>query len=362
MYNLFETQSKIQYPKTIPPEFNFLQRSYRQELIKIISYYQERNFSLPMSHLLSKILTNASVSRNTPLEIAIEAVYSRSDAVARAMNISSPLSAGKLFNGPFYGESSDEFILHSSFKEWPEKFINKWKQLSPVSILLHPLSNMSLLQPIGKKVNTEEGISIFSIDIVLLVFQYRCFLIEQDKIQQRNDASFSAPLFIRKYVLPNMLYQQTDIVIINRLMNLFYGAPMGAALFRYPFPIDNYQLKIDSLLGKVIKHIENKKMRYEAMLQQIPCITKENAQTTLMLPEIAPTRQIYWLLIISRLSIIKFLIDIGGKNAIVTNRDEIVRLKRTLRIISIENQWPSMISSDILYNVESLIKELLAVN
>lgn len=361
MYDLFQKRSPIDYTITLPPEFDILRRAYRRELKKITQYYQNRNFMLPTSHLLCRLLNNLSIPQSYNFEMTTMLAEARSDAISKTMRFSSPLSIGRIFKGPFYGQESDEFLLYTSFDGNIQHIVQQWKNFSAITILLHPLSNLALLQPVGKKINTENGLSIIGIDIVALVIQYRCFLMQQVSSGDRENASMTIPTFLRRYVLPNMLYQQTDLVIINRLMNLFYGKPMGVGAVKYTFPIHNYGNYIDKVLSKILKNVEKKQMRYEAVLQHIPGITNKDAQKTLMLPDMPLTRQIHWLFILSRLTIIKFLIDLGGKPGIVGNRDLLIRLQRTLRTFAIENQWATVLPSDLYYNVQIITNEISAI-
>jgi hypothetical protein len=109
-----------------------------------------------------------------------------------------------------------------------------------------------------------------------------------------------------------MLYRHMDGVIMNRLMNLFYGAPMGTAYRQHPFLLYDYRHKLDQSLGIYLKHIENKSLRYEDMLRNLPAVFFNSQLDALKLPDYAPTRQVQWSLLLARLPVIQFLIDVGG--------------------------------------------------
>ena len=135
---------------------------------------------------------------------------------------------------------------------------------------------------------------------------------------------------------------------------------MGVQYLKHSFPIVNYGYKVDDTLRRVITTIQSKSMKFEALLRLIPTIDADDMQEALLVPDYAPTRQVFWSLILSRLSIIKFILDIG-KNSIVMNRSEINAFKRTLRELKMSHVFEASLSVNMLYDTMAIVDEILDI-
>ena len=361
MYSIFFDRSPLQYTRRAFPEVEYLKRTYQTELKKIHQYYRERTFTLKSNHLLVRLLMHSPVSLMYPIDQAMEVCHARAPYIANAFHLTSELHAGQFFDGVFYGENHPELLLHHSRYLNPFQFEQQWKTCAPVTVLWHPNSNLSLLPPLGKQFGTESGLTVLSIDIAALTMQYRQFLLEQMALGERDDTVMAAPYFLMRYVIPNMLAQQTDLVIVNRLMNLFTGAPMGVTTSHYPFLVHQYGQAIDTILTKLLDAMSHRGMKYEAMLRWIPSLTGLDGQSTLQLPEFALTRQVYWALLLSRLTVVRFLIDVGGENAKRQNQTELNRLRRTLQLLGNEHVLNTVVPANLLYDIQVTIDYLKGV-
>lgn len=142
--------------------------------------------------------------------------------------MTSDINYGQVFKGVFYGPSCDELILYDEEYFNPFYAEKEWMRINAVKVLLHPKSDLALLLPNGRDSSTGGGLAVISVNVPLLAIQYRGFLKSQMlKIKAEDDAKLGIQHFIHMFVLPNMLYNQIDITIMNRLMNLFYNAPMS---------------------------------------------------------------------------------------------------------------------------------------
>jgi hypothetical protein len=161
------------------------------------------------------------------------------------------------------------------------------------------------------------------------------------------------------YVLPNILHSHIELCIINRLMNLYYGAPMGEVRKHHPFPIIDYSARIDHALAPIVKRLSSTKMLYFSVLKNIPSIADIDAQSFLMMPDIAKTRQVWWAMILSRLRIIVWLIDIGGVAGIAMNRSMIAKLQIDLKRLIDENIIRTMVPKDMYFDIDTTIHDIL---
>jgi hypothetical protein len=360
MYYLFFKRSPIQYGTIKLQEIDYLRRLYERELGNVVSYYHNSVYYLKNTHILVRMLKHIDIPFHYDADRFIEIARARAPYVSNVFKLTSDINYGKMFDGKFYGPGNDEIIIYDENYINPYKAERNYRNIKAVNVVLHPQANLELLLPNGKINSTEVGLSVIRVDLALLAFQYRAFIL--DRMSYNNDSDgLVENHFIHKYVLPNMLYKQLDIAIMNRMMNLFYGAPMDDTLFRHPFLVGDYSAKLDKGLLGIIKLLKNRKIKYEFMLQMIPGISEPDMQYVLKLPDVAMTRQINWAMMISRLKIIKFLIDLGGKEAVRYNKMDIANLKIYLRRLMNEQVLLQVVKDDLLYDSSVIIDEILAL-
>lgn len=363
MYQLFTKRYISNNTIIRPPEFELIKRTYIAEVKHIVDYFNTRVYAVKSDHLLARLLTIAGIPFQYDLNRFTELANTRTPYIAKTFNFTDPTNAGRLFKGMFYGEGTTEIIISDDEYFEPHTALADWKNIQAVKVMMHPVSSLSLLLLNGKVNTSDTGLAVININIPLLLVQYRGFVEEQQlKINNGSVSLLSVQHFIHMHVLPNMLYSHIETVVLNRLMNLYYGAPNGVALKKYPFQLSNYESKVDKVLGVILKKIKNNRLPYYTTLKIIPSIFKEDCQDSLLMPDIAKTRQVIWALFMSRLKIMKFLIDVGDKPGQYANTFLIGRLQRDIKYLLNTNMLPVVLSEDLLFDTMSDIKDILAIH
>lgn len=358
MYEIFQQRCLENNSLVHNPEFEYVKRTYQLEVANVVDYYHSRVFAVKSNHLLCRILTILDIPFQYSSERYVEVARARAPYVANGLKLTSELSPGQIFEGVFYGPGCKEIILSEDEYFSPFEVERDWKNVSPVRVITHPKSDLGLLLPNGRPTSTDTGLAVISVNLPLLAMQFRCFLKEQ--MSKMDTTSMLGPAhFVHMYVLPNMLYSHLDYVVVNRIMKLYYGAPMGVAKMKHPFPVKDYSGRMDRVLSTVIDISGNKKMKYEWVLKAIPSIVSTDTQEALLLPDITPTRQVNWATMLSRLEVTQFLIDMGGETDMALCRTELNSLGRYLKRIERENVLGTILSGDMLYDTQQCIKDIL---
>lgn len=360
MLSIFNGVSSITNSVVRYPEFEYIKNTYMSDLIKIEEFYKEKVYAVKNDHFLVKLITNIDVPMSYNIDRYANVADARALYISMNMRMTSSSSKGIFHNGVFYGNGVLEVILNDNEYFNPYFAEKNWKNICAVSVVLQPKSDLNLLLPNGKQTSKDDGIAIIKINIPLLAVQYRSFCLDQ-AIKSRDTGSLlGITHFIHMYVLPAMMYSQTDSVVMNRIMNLYYGKPMSMALFKHPFIVHHYENKLDNVLNKILNNLDGKTIRYEQILDFIPGFTSDNMSEFLILPDIANTTQVDWSLVLARLDIMKFLIDLGGANSIKLNMLHINNLKRHLFNLKhnhiFEKVLPKSIYMDTLITVDELLR------
>lgn len=363
MYKLFSERQTISTGEIHPPEFEVIRKNLRNEILKIMNYYHSRVFIIVGTHVLSRLITNAYTDPTLSDEDYVTRLILKSPYLGNALNFTSELKRGKFFDGVFYGPGNPELILNVTSYFDPVEARANWKTLQPVKVLEHPVTNTGFRIPTGEDKNYERGLSVISVDIPLLMFQYRCF--EQRhftaKLGTGSEAmNLGAQHFIKMFVIPNMLYSHAELVIMNRLQNLFYGYPMGFTKVSFVQPIRDYDRQLDKVLGKILKGLENRNKAYGDMMLSFPAFFHEDQQEALLMPDISRTSQVWWALLLTRLRHMKFLVDLGGERGIQTNGTLLNVIRRDLMRL---NNDPSMdnLPDQIKYPTDEYVQFLIGV-
>ena len=358
MYSLFTNNYAAITGVIKPPNFELVRRSYLHELDKIINYYRSRAMVVPAQHLLCRLIDVAMVPMQYDVYRYLDVVYARAPYVGKHFKMTSSITYGQPFQGVFYGPGCIEYIITEEHPINITEAVANWKSIRAVRVLEHPISDMGLLLPNGRINSTATGISVIVINIPLLMLQYRCFL-ESKKALATEDTVTSPQYFIQQYVLPNMLYSHADIVVFNRLENLYRGRSNSEALMKHPFAIVQHTAKLDSVLDDVLFKIENARLNYPTYLSNIPAIRMDDAREALMLPDIASTIQVWWLLMYSRIREIKFLLDVGGAKGQASNGVYMSELRMDLKALRSQRAYRKMLPTAEADMVDEFIVGIL---
>ena len=344
-----------------PAQFDWLQRSYRAEIEKIKQYYNSRVFTLPNQHVLVRALTTAIVPIQYDIDRYVEVASARSPYVSKHFKFTSEINPGTYHSNCFYGGVVEEYILSiqnyiNPFQESPV-----WDDVPAVSVLQHPVSDLSLSLPTGSTYGNMSGTSVVTIDLPRLLMQYRTFLIEQNRRVNDGSEQILGPAhFIHQKILPQLLETHLDYVWMNRLMNRFYGAPHSIAYKKLPFPVLAYESKMDELADQVLKQLIDSKSWYTHSLQAIPSFYKKDMLEALQLPDLAQTNHVWWLVFLSRLPVMKFLLDVGGQNGIRSNRTYVNQLQVALKRLISQGIPQEVMSTntkfDFMYDANEIFK------
>ena len=157
--------------------------------------------------------------------------------------------------------------------------------------------------------------------------------------------------FIRMYVLPSMIGSHLDIAFFNRLNNLRIGIPNDMSIkrthsFHMPIKLSD---KIETCQRDILKNIEQGGYTYSKLLSNIPLLATINAIALNQVPETPQNRQIYWAVLLSRIYLIDFLINVN-KDSLKSNTNYLNKIKRTIKMLMANNEQETILP--FYYNLE----------
>lgn len=333
MLSLFDHLEPTAHSNMKAPQWDYLKRGLQRNLQKVIAYESAYPSYIPNQHYLTRFITSFPV----PKTLSLERYYANVDAdgvyYSKLFGMSSSINQGLCFKGIFYKNSNEVIIATDGYVDYEREHKN-WRNIQAIKVLASPKSDMELVSPNAQDISEETGTAVILIHIPLLMIQYRAFYLEQaNRIDQNRK---TASQFVSMYVLPNMLAQQADMNLFNRIYKCHFGYPFESNAIKTskPYSTVNYDYYIDKAIRDTLDLISKTPPRFSTALSILPSIQNQSLYDSLLLPDLIPNRSVAWAAILSRLKVIHFLIDICGTEA---NSHHISEFKKMIEYSDTKN-------------------------
>ena len=349
MLTLFQERQPIDEGLKHHLTLSYYMERYRLQITEIQNYWSSFKARVDSAHPLCRFINNTVAPLEYSDEQYMNVIGVRSDYTAMNLGWSSSMSYGRPTQGLWYAGCEEYTIAHA---EYFDRSV-EWTSLRPVKVLLHPFNDLNLGIPY-KLQGATTGIVVLSINTDMLMWMYREF--------KKANESLDYGFFVRMHVLPNMLESSFDVAVMNRLMDKFYGVPTASYQRLHSVGVADYSKNLSSILVSLNKVLSDNRWYYSTALKYLPSLSEKDMLASLKLPDVTPTRQIQWLLMLSRLTIMKYLIDVGGRRTVNKNQMYVNDLKWDLRrFLNNNGLLPYIRDVDIRYDTKLKIEELFYV-
>ncbi len=356
MINLFLKKNNI---ITVPikkySKFDYIKDRYTEELKKIKEYYRNKDNAVSNAHILSRIIN--MLSPNIELDIVeyFKIVDTNAIYIARQFNLVSNINNGEIFNNIFYNGKSYEIINYVETEIDIFDIEDNWIEYSPIKVTYTEETDLDFHILNGNKTKDGVSLTILELDITLLLLMYKQWALSRI----REDKSTNMNVFVATIVLPNALDNMLDLTILNRLIYIYKYGDCKQFRIKHPFSVLDFSKGIDNILEDVIKDINNSNITIEQLLNTIPTIVNNNMLETLIINRPYYTKQSEWVIWLSRIEYIAFILEVLGNQGIKRNRDLLNRLPSLIR--QLENRSTNIYSKlkdelllDFEYNIEKI--------
>ena len=353
MFNFFtKGRYKYEYPTSKFSKFLFLERRYNDQLAKVKEYYMYRERAVNNKHILNRIITNLAASLELPDYEYLKIVGTNARFLSKQFGIVSNISKGVPLESVFYGDNSTEILLYTENELDLDDMSTNWREYQPVRCIYHTDTDLDFYIPEGKKDYLTQHVSIYEIDIIMLLMQYRYWAKERVAYALGNNPN----VFIPTVVLPNMVEQILNLSLFNRYLAIANNESISEFTNTHPFHVLDYSNGFDAIYKDSVKYTKNKNIPLEQLLLQVP-VLNTNAIDLLNIKHRYYNMQSLWVLWVARVGIIADIINIFGKKGIKRNTDllnvlptKIKELENRKTIIS------SKLGDDIKLEIESDIE------
>jgi len=361
MFNLFTNSKKLtEHQFTIKQysRLDFIKRRYKSELLRIKEYYRNRERVTSNSHMLNKliqlIVPNIELSDINYLKIvSADAIY-----YARHFGLINNNSFGSYKENMFYNSNSIEVLYYVENYIDILNLKNNWKELVPIKCVYNEDTDLDFYVPYGKKDYTSLHMSVYEVDIIMLMMQYKYWALERIK----NNDGISPNTFLTMVVFPNMMDSILNISLFNRFIMLSKGISPDSFKYDHPFHVIDMSYDIDIVLSDIIDDLQYENIYIEQLLSTLFSITEDEQDMldVLRINKQFFTRQSESILWISRTRYIKELLVFLGAKGLAKNRDNLYYLPAKIR--QLENRSASInLPGSLLQNMYNDIGEITRI-
>ena len=359
MFELFTLDYHPRGNVSTPPTFDLIRRNATIELHRLKQYYLDRVFSIPNQHILNRVMMTAMAPLNYPIERFLDTINARADYIAKAFRFTNEISSGQEQRKSFYGAATTEYILAVNSYISPFSTHEEVYNSPCIRVVTHPCNIVSMRPPDSSDYANLNGLVVIELDIAKMMVQYRRFVLTRmARNAQGEDLNVSTFRFITTTLLPQLIESHVEWCWLNRLMARHYGEPDHIDVIKPAIATLSYTPQLNKIADGILSRLKNSKMMYYDMLRNIPAMFAGDMLSVLKLADITATRQVWWLMVLSRLRVVRFLVDVGGSNAIKTNRTYInnmqVSLKRLLNGSIPEGVMPADVEMDMRIEAQYL--------
>lgn len=358
MFTLFSNQYRSRGLISKHPTTDWMIARVAQNIELQKNYYASAGRSVfanhPIAQALKLIGANAKVDEFTLYDQA----WTRSIMVGRSLGFTSEVNKGSALAHPLYKSDACSWVSYPEYIS-PYTAANDWKELEPVKVLWIDSNKMSTDVP---SLNGDPVMfSTVTIDLPRLTIMYRGWLNDRRKIMASNmDAiAYGEENFVAMYVLPGMLRSQAAVSAVSATIALHNGTYEDTKRVNSSIYLPSYSDEFKKIAEYSLRNIKNSsKMQYIHVLQNLPQVTSMSAYDAMQLPDMIPTIQSEWALMVARLRIIMFLTEIGGSNGRRANQGYINELKRKAKALANTGIPYNVLSDELAIYVESCIRTI----
>lgn len=343
MFHYFSFPQTYQEGVMHPSIWPYVKRQLLQSLNQTILYYRKNPIYIKSDHILVRLLDNIQIYETADAYKFADDVSVNCNSTTNALSITSAFHKGRLFNGVFYGGLNPEIILSISDSFNAIEDEKRWWSVDSVKFIKTCKTDIGLHLPSGKKYSSESGLTIIGVDVARMALQYRSYM----RYSRYRNIAFSTPIFIARFVIPNMLKSQLELNLINRIYKTYQDIDVTDIdiYVKHPFALINLDNHFNRAINQVCYNLRRSNPRFDTICQTMPSVGYTNAIDALRLPDMVETTQVDWAMALSRIDELMMLIEMTSASG--ANKQIITQCSRDVRNSQVDQVMKTVLPSDV---------------
>lgn len=354
-FDLFDASPVALQGRSIPPQFQYIHTGMLREIQKVVAYYRNHVTQVDNRHLVVRILLSLAVSMRRDPQNYADVVSDFTAQLCGMLHITGSLNYGRVFSpGVFYGPNCTEIIVSDDTEFDAVQAARDWQQLKPIRVVRHPFTDLNYARCDGRYQSKETGVAVIAINIPMLAIQYREWFIQEYKRDPKG-IHHRTHQFVSMFPLTNMLESHLDLCLFNRMSALYRGDDVAPYQKAHPFYVIDYTPKVDDVLQKELTILQRRPLTFGQIVESVPAISVPTLLDVMRLPSVIPTRQVKWALLIARLPLIRFLVQLNYDADNPKNQAYLNRLKIQLHAARTDRVLEAVLPNNIVMDIDDMI-------
>ena len=331
MYNILNAKGKIRSSSLQFVPFNYALSVIDRDVERFLERIRKVPIAVRSDHQRVRTLNSLNVLYKGDVAAYRGFVESMMNNISGRLGYScdrykgTPFFSGK---AQFYGNRTIE-ILIADEKDFDLRGIeDRWEDLTPVRVIAHPRSDITIEYLDGKSKFTESGICVIEVNVPMMAVQFQLWREYQRSLGENTtqDPAF----FVGTYVIPNMVRSHLDVSIMNRISRTFFNESYGRSDYNPPFFVTDVSGRIDDFARKYNDLMVKDQTDWYDLLRNIPALSASDMLEVHRLPEMAFNAQSIWSLFAARMYLVTYLLGVRKRGDGYKNADEINKIRRAL--------------------------------
>lgn len=340
---------------THPRDIDYLKRTYVFNKDSIEAYYQERNFSVKNTNLISRMVEHFPSYLGSDVYHYLEMAENRLTYLGKHFRLTSDIEKGVLHPPYFFGNSGDE-VIFAGYEHFDAIAASKrWKQEPCIRILYHPRNDTRLLLPLGRDDGSRSGVGSIFIDLAKLAVKYREFM-RENSLKSDEEILLNKNNFVIKYVLSTCMPDIIDHTLLNKVMDKFYARDTVEPSRKHPFKLMDPSTQMQRYVENTLDILISKPMDFIQILRHIKLVFSTDASSLLCLPDFYGNRQVLPAVLASRLDHMVFLLEVCKSKDM--NKHYINDWKRLAKRVLSDNSLGSFFTYDIELDMKEKLRRV----
>lgn len=307
--------SRIQYGYKTYPKWDWIKRNYKDSIENLINYYHYRITFVNNKHILTRIIKTIDPGYTKDIFSYMKDLETNAKYIARDFKLVNNISKGTIFKNIFYSGNSYEIINHVEFDYDFLEVDKNYSEYNPLRVVYTEETDLDFHLLNGLKEKVKPSLSVFELDITLMLLMYRAWSKRRIKFGFSNNPN----IFVSTIVIPNAIKTMVDLIIFNRFIYIAKGIDLPDFKLKHKIYTLDYSRGVDDILSRVANDMVNTNTALEQFINTIPTLFYPNMFSALKLSRRLQTRQSLWATWMARVKYINILLDLLGPNGLTRN-------------------------------------------
>lgn len=239
------------------------------------------------NHLVANILSMITATFSGDLIDYLSQVEGQVRRIAGTLELTSGVTRGKLHKGVFY-KGCDEIVTVSGGDQSVMDLWADWRSITPVTVLRHPVTSMSLFDPLAMDSSVVGGFAMINVDIPLLAAQYLLY--------KSNHPSGTVEGYISQVIAPGLLKSHIDVTLFNRVLLQLGVLSPTVVKTNLPFAQSELDTPTGAIAKDVVDGMVSVAMTAKQLINTIPTAFASNMLKAIDHPPLMAQQQALWAL------------------------------------------------------------------